>query len=180
MFAAVVRLIGSTPSYSVTRLNHFKNVKSWEGGINYPGFTYFPRPGEKDPPYEPSKLLMVRRIKPVKYTPYYFRVILEDLKLDDKMEDVAIVKNIPEMVAKLWKIKHLVQILPITFPHGYPEDGDFSSGYLDKHTGEFFVHKNLADERTIKATEEFISDPLRVDADTLIKKLRDRWLNSRL
>ena len=97
------------------------------------------------------------------------------------MDDAVLVKNIPENAARLWKIKHLIQILPVTFPHGYPEDGDFSSGYLDKYTGEFFVHKNVAgDERRIQATEEFISDPLRLDADTLIKKLRDRWLNSRL
>lgn len=95
------------------------------------------------------------------------------------MEDVAIVKNIPEICARLWKIKHLIQILPITFPRGYPEDGDFNSGYLDKHTGEFFICKDLPDER-IKATEEFISDSHRMDSDLLIKKLRDRWVNSRL
>jgi large subunit ribosomal protein L30 len=42
-------------------------------------------PDEKDPPYEPTKLLMVQRVKPVKGNPYWDKKMLRHLGLDGKV-----------------------------------------------------------------------------------------------
>lgn len=42
-------------------------------------------PGEEDPPYQPTKLFRVERIKPIKGTPYWERDILKSLKIDGKV-----------------------------------------------------------------------------------------------
>ncbi|GLV43748.1 uncharacterized protein CBL_06928 [Carabus blaptoides fortunei] len=110
-------------------------------GIQYPGFTYYPRfPEFKDPEYEPSKLFRVQRIKPVKGNPHWEKRILQVLKLDGKQGDVAIVKNIPENNAMLWKIKHLIKIAPITFPNGVPTEDDLDCTHL-RENGELVVNK---------------------------------------
>jgi hypothetical protein len=42
-------------------------------------------PGQKDPPYEPTKLLMVQRVKPVKGNPYWDKKLLRHFRLDGKV-----------------------------------------------------------------------------------------------
>lgn len=42
-------------------------------------------PGQKDPPYQPTKLLMVKRVKPVKGNPYWDKKLLRHFRLDDKV-----------------------------------------------------------------------------------------------
>lgn len=152
-----------------------KRVYHWPDGIKYPGFTYYPRrPDFQDPPYEPSKLFRVRRIKPIKGTPYWEREILKRYKLDGKLSDISIVKNIPEVNAELWKIKHLIDIQPITFPCGLP---DGKSMTQLKENGELVVkHLSLSEER-LKASDDFINDRKRLDKDTLRRHLRKVWLN---
>lgn len=43
---------------------------------------YLRDPNYQDPPYEPTKLLMVRRCKPIKGTPHWDRKVLAQLGLD--------------------------------------------------------------------------------------------------
>ncbi|KAJ8945676.1 hypothetical protein NQ318_012394 [Aromia moschata] len=100
---------------------------NWYGeGIQYPGFKYYPRrPDFKDPPYEPSKLFRVERIKSLKGVPYWEKNILKEFKLDGlKNNCYVVIKNIPENNNRLWKVKHLVKITPITFPDGFPSESD--------------------------------------------------------
>ncbi|PSN49928.1 hypothetical protein C0J52_07052 [Blattella germanica] len=148
------------------------------GGIKYYGFKYYPRfSDEKDPPYEPTKLFMVQRIKPVKGNPYWDKMILKQLKLDRKKSDIAIVKNIPEVNAMLWQIKHLVKITPIQCPDGLPEEGDLGGTWLNEH-GEFRVsHKLKVEPERIEATNEFVNDTTKFDGETLRKLLRLKWLS---
>ncbi|KAL1138818.1 hypothetical protein AAG570_008880 [Ranatra chinensis] len=166
--------------YNLCSVNYvFKHgLKSWTGGIKYDGFKYFPRfPEEKDPEYEPSKLLMIQRVKPFKGNEYWLKKILVDLRLDGKTGEIAIVKNIPEMIAKLYKIKHLIQITPIRTPNGLPDGNDLRAGYL-KENGEFIVTKRVQpDEVRLRATHEFQTDPARLDSETLIKQSREKWNN---
>lgn len=153
------------------------NLKRWTGGIKYPGFKYFPRELNihKDPPIQPTKLLMVQRVKPFKGNAYWLKKILCDFKLDEKGEGLAIVKNIPEINARLYKIKHLVKITPIRTPDGIPDDP--SMGYLHED-GVFVVSKKLEpNSLRLKLTEDFQTDPARLDAETLKKQSRDKWLN---
>jgi hypothetical protein len=51
-------------------------------GFRYPDF--------KDPPYEPSKLFRVQRIKPLKGVPYYEKKILSDFKLIGKVSAINV------------------------------------------------------------------------------------------
>lgn len=44
-------------------------------------------------------------------------------------------KGIHDVPARLWKIKLLTRILPVNFRDAYPEDDDYNSGTLDKHSG---------------------------------------------
>jgi large subunit ribosomal protein L30 len=89
------------------------------------------------------------------------------------------VKNIPEINAALWKIKHLVKITPIQCPDGLPEEGDYEGTYLTEH-GEFRVSPRLkCDPKQIEATDTFVKDERKFDGETLRKLLRLKWLNGR-
>ncbi|XP_063240756.1 large ribosomal subunit protein uL30m [Bacillus rossius redtenbacheri] len=156
----------------------YRNYSSESGGIKYLGFSYYPRfPDRPDPPYRAEKLLMVERIRPVKGNPYWDKDLLKKLKLDGKGKAVTILKNIPESNARLWKIKHLVRITPITCPHGLPEEGDYSGTYL-KEDGQFVVSRRLkVDPARVEATDKFLSDGNKMDGATLKKQLRLKWLN---
>lgn len=132
-------------------------------------------PDFKDPPYEPAKLFRVQRIKPVKGNPYWEKDILKALKLDGKISDVVIIKNIPEMNSKLWRIKHLVKIEPITFPDGFPKD---NRGTYLKENGELAVKNELiASETSLEKAEEFKTDSKRLDGETLRRDSRLKWLS---
>ncbi|XP_066994270.1 large ribosomal subunit protein uL30m [Anabrus simplex] len=148
-------------------------------GIKCFGFTYYPRfPDHKDPPYEPAKLFRVQRVKPVKGNPYWEKNILKMLGLIGKSSDIAIVKNIPENNARLWKIKHLVKITPITFPYGPPTEEDIGSTYL-KENGELIVARKVKlDGSRLKASEEFENDQTKLDGETLRKDSRLKWLRA--
>jgi large subunit ribosomal protein L30 len=91
--------------------------------------------------------------------------------------DIAIVKNIPEVNAILYKIKHLVKITPIQCPSGMPEEGDYEGTCLTEY-GEFKVSPQLkVDQKQIQATETFAKDKRKFDGETLRKLLRLKWLN---
>lgn len=160
-------------------LNVVRNLRNktykWNDGIKYHGFTYYPRrPDFKDPPYEPTKLFQVKRIKPLKGLPYWEKHMLKEMGLDQKLSDIAIVKNIPENNARLWKIKHLIEITPITFPNGFP---DGKSATLLKENGELIVkHINIPEER-IEALDKFQKEVKRMDGDTLRRQSRLKWLS---
>lgn len=94
------------------------------------------------------------------------------------MNSIAIVKNEPYMNSKLWIVKHLIKITPITLPEELPDENNLSAGYL-KENGEFVVSKKLApDSKRIEETNNYIFSPLKLDGETLRKKLRLNWLNS--
>jgi len=143
-------------------------------GIQYEGFTYFPRfPGEKDPPYEPSKLFMITRVLSLRRLPYWEKYIMERHLRLGRTNDTCIVKNTPKMNAMLYKVKHVIKITPITFPYGMPDDP--SKGYLDDH-GRFISYNLLNSVPLEEAVEE--TKQLReksVDSETLKRRLNLKW-----
>lgn len=158
------------------RLRHWTRYK-WNGeGIKYPGFTYYPRsPDFQDPPYEASKLFRVRRIKELKGVPYYEKEILKLLKLDGRINDIVIIKNIPEINARLWKVKHLIEIKPVTFPDGFPQNAE---GTYLKENGQLVIRKELQPlKEKLLASEHFENNPVKMNGDTIRRYLRKRWLN---
>ncbi|XP_055700472.1 39S ribosomal protein L30, mitochondrial [Phlebotomus papatasi] len=157
-----------------------KHNKRWvyKDGVRYGKILYYPRdPDHKDPPIEPSKLFMVKRIKPYKGIPFWEKRIIRDLGIDESTSEIAIVKNTPEMNTLLWKVKHLVKITPITFPYGEPTEEDINYTFL-KETGECIVAKEIkVDDSRLQATEKFVKDQKRLDMDTLKRDSRLKWLN---
>lgn len=91
---------------------------------------------------------------------------------------VAIVKNIPEMNAKLWKIKHLIKVTPIVFPFGEPTFEDINHTVL-KENGQCLVTKTLVpSENQIMALEEFHNDKRKMDSTTIKNDTRHKWNNA--
>ncbi|KAK0090124.1 hypothetical protein PV325_002956 [Microctonus aethiopoides] len=145
------------------------------GGVRYGLITYFPRhPDHQDPPITPTKLLMVKRVKPYKGNPYWHKKILDVLKLDEKSSDIAVVKNTPEICASLWEIKHLVKITPINLPENLPDD--HSKATVLHENGDFLLAPRVDPARE-RATEEHLNNPKRLNREILCHELRMRWLN---
>merc|ERR1711892_1465788 len=93
-------------------------------------------------PESPSPVLMVTRVKNLYGEPYYIKMYCEQLGLGH-LEDITrkvFLPNLPSVGLLLYKIKHIVQITPITFPQGMPEDFDPDKyGFKLKENGEFIV-----------------------------------------
>lgn len=135
-------------------------------------------PNHVDPPIEPAKLLRVQRIKPYKGNPFWEKRILRDLGIDERLNAFTVVKNIPENNARLWKIKHLIKITPINFPHGEPTRDDIGHTVLLEN-GDCIVNKKLeVKSERIEATEQFEKSSTRLDGETLRRDTRLKWLNN--
>lgn len=92
--------------------------------------------------------------------------------------DVAIVKNIPENNARLWKVKHLVAVDPIVFPFGEPTENDIKHTFL-KNDGECIVTKEIAiDPKRLEAAEDFNNDKTKLDKETLKRDALLKWLRA--
>lgn len=87
-----------------------------------------------------------------------------------------IVKNIPEVNALLYKVKHMIKISPITFPNGEPTKSDIGSTYL-KDNGELVIIKSLKpSEEIVKATEIEDNKETKMDGETIRKLERLKWI----
>ncbi|XP_011159958.2 39S ribosomal protein L30, mitochondrial [Solenopsis invicta] len=146
-------------------------------GKKYANVTYFPRqPDHVDPPFEPSKLLLVTRVKEFAGNPWWEKEVLEDLGFKDEKHGNApvIVKNTPEVCAMLWKVKHLVKIVPIKLPDKLPTMDDLNGTYLHEN-GTFYVIPRIDPARE-EAVEQFVNDPKKLNRDVIQDKLRLKWL----
>lgn len=173
-------------SVSITPVRHasiWKNYKKlealakWEGGKKYKGFTYYPKPGEVDPPYEPSRLFMVQRTGDLKGTEYWYKKILYDFKLDIRKGKPVIVKNTPDNNEKLWKVKHLVKITPITFPDGLPTEDDVLSTFLN-HKGELEIKKKIGEASKVNEIVESKPNPIALKRADLKRQSLMVWTNA--
>ncbi|KAF4520284.1 hypothetical protein B566_EDAN010231 [Ephemera danica] len=146
-------------------------------GIQYHTFKYFPRhPDHKDPPYEPSKLFMLKRIRKIPGTNYKEKHILKHLRLDGPMDQISIIKNTPENNARLYKVKHLIQITPVTFPDGEPtlDDAKSLGATFVNEFGEMRVIKQLVSSEALQLPQPEHSTP---GGHTIARHLRMKWLN---
>jgi hypothetical protein len=94
--------------------------------------------------------------------------------------NVAIVKNIPENNARLWKVKHLVKITPINFPHGEPSAQDLAHTVL-KENGDCIVVKNIeAFKERVVAAEDYdkLIGTKILDSNTLKRDSRMKWVQA--
>lgn len=145
-----------------------------DGGLQYFGFQYYPRnPEEKDPPYEPTPLHLVTRVRCLKKKPWWDKQIMESLGLNGKRSDIAIVKNNPENNAKLWRVKHLVKVTPIRLPTDKLDNVDPRCCFL-KEDGEFIINPavQVEDER-LEADPKL--EALNWDKDFIDRHTRKNW-----
>lgn len=78
----------------------------------------------------------------------------------------------------LWKIKHLVEILPITFPDGVPTEEDIPNCHLHEN-GELRISKDLAPNTSkFEATETFQKKVDLIEKKTIEKYTRKKWLDA--
>lgn len=88
-----------------------------------------------------------------------------------------ILKNTPEICALLWKVKHLVKILPIKLPDELPTADDLNGTYLHEN-GTFNIVPKVDPARE-EATIKFVNDPKKLNRDIIQEKLRLKWLEGR-
>lgn len=128
-----------------------------------------------EPEVTPSKFFRVHRIKKVAGNPFWERRILREFGLMER-PNVNVVKNIPENNDRLWKIKHLIKVVPINFINGEPTADDLNHTYL-KENGDCVVIKSIDGlNKRIEAAENFKKDKTRIDNETLRKDDRKKWI----
>nr|SVE73861.1 EOG090X0EYV [Daphnia atkinsoni] len=158
--------------------NNYMSVTE-DGGQRFHGFTYYPRlPGQQDPPYEPSKVLMVQRIVSLKHKPYWEKDVLEGLGLSmkTKLSKIVVVANTPSVCAQLWRVKHLIRVTPITFPQGLPDEADTAGARLQDN-GELVFIPQLKSDAVVAATQSKPEERRNyLDTDTVKKLLRLNWI----
>ena len=120
-----------------------------------PDMVYYPHKGEEiATDYKPSPVLLVKRVKPLAFQPFWHKEACEKLGLGEfsPLEKVVAVPNIPSMCYKLFAIKHLIEIIPLKFPMGFPEDEEFDPAACRiTHKGEFLYDPKLkVDETAMK------------------------------
>jgi len=98
--------------------------------------------------------------------------------LQKHVNDPMIVKNTPEICAMLWKVKHLVKIVPIKLPDKLPTMDDLNGTYLHEN-GTFYVVPKVDPVRE-EAVEKFVNDIKKLNRDIIQQKLRLKWLEGNL
>lgn len=145
---------------------------------------YWPHKGQEWPEVkEPPLVLLVEKWASESGEPWWIKEALEQLGLATgawKGKRVA-VPNMTHYTSLVYKVKHLVRVIPVTFPHGdVPEEADFDPQMARiTDNGEFLYHP------LIKANSEEIevglesSEPLLIQRNTYNKKASWDWKMSR-
>ncbi|XP_059091820.1 uncharacterized protein LOC131887275 [Tigriopus californicus] len=113
--------------------------------------TYWPHKGQvmAEEFQDPSPILLVKRVRTLICQPYYHKEACERLGLGQfaPMEKIAVLPNTPTMCWRLVPIKHLIEIIPLTFPMGYPSNEEFDPACCRiNQKGEFYYHPKLKKE----------------------------------
>lgn len=154
-----------------------------DGGLQYYGFVYYPRDPnnvEALSPEEVSPLFMVRRTVKFGRLEWWYKDILMDLGLDkypSSMSDTVIVKNIPEVNEKLFRVKHLVEISPVKLPPNLPLDADPAHCSFSDDA-ELFYHPDevIPDDLLQDPDDELrVKFKFRELLDDSRKKWQDAW-----
>lgn len=75
----------------------------------------------------------------------------------------------------LWKVKHLVKVVPIKLPDKLPTEDDLKGTYLHEN-GTFYVVPKI-DPARYEVTEAFTNNPKKLDRYLISEKLRLKWLS---
>lgn len=87
-------------------------------------------------------------------------------------------KNTPEMCAMLWKVKHLVSIVPVRMPKELPTVDEYTEFYVHENGRVYYTGK--LDPVRYQATMEARYSTKRMEYSTIGEKLRLQWLKGNL
>ena len=86
------------------------------------------------------------QVKPLSGQPYWHKSTMARLGFEEcgRPDKLVVVPNMPSMCYKLFTVKHLVEIIPLKFPMGFPEDEEFDASCCQiTPGGEFVYHPKL-------------------------------------
>ncbi|XP_076446564.1 uncharacterized protein LOC143283969 [Babylonia areolata] len=122
----------------------------------------------------PAMLHMVSRVRSTYGRPHWEKKTLKSLGLDKvKKYEPVVHKNTPQVNKKLESVKHLVKIVPVTFPHGLPSDESDFHHCLLHADGQLEVKKTLHPlEKCVTEGEEDKKKLWEMDEETVEKVTR--------
>lgn len=149
--AWAARQVPTGNTFYSMQLSKMQNREIWKRRMKY-----INRPWEKividykkrqedtadNPPEDAPLLLMVRQVSNLWGVPYYLKDVLKRLGFK-KQNQIVILKNKTLTCSDLRRVKHLVEIFPVTFPYGMPtSEEDLDHCYITDN-GQFIVKKKL-------------------------------------
>ncbi|XP_076654687.1 mitochondrial ribosomal protein L30 [Halictus rubicundus] len=164
---------------SFVRHRH-RNLRAWKDDmVKYDYIEYYPsKKDHVDPPVTPAKVFMVFRVKPFKGNPWWEKDTLLQIGLQERGNEPTFLKNTPEMCRLLWKIKHLIKIVPVKLSDKPFNVNDSTEYYIDDN-GTVHIGGKL-DPARVEATESFKNSMKRLDNATISEKLRLQWVKGLL
>lgn len=127
--------------------------------------------------YTPPIVLLVERTKPIRGQPWYHKEILEKLgigKASYHGKRVAI-PNMSFYTSKLYQVKHMIKITPVTFPHGVPSQDEFDPKMAQMTVdGKFLYHPKIK-EQNIKLDSGCAPDRLKIKESTYKDDAHKHW-----
>jgi len=119
----------------------------------------------------PHMLHVVYLIKSTHGRPWWEKDIVKKLLLEGKLHQPVIHKNVPYVNKLLNEIKHLVRILPLTFPNGLPDDeADWAHSRINSR-GEMIIVRRLKEfEPQPAALADVDKEKWKLDLETVKKE----------
>lgn len=147
-------------------------------GIN--SINYYPYTGEELPSSPPSPVLMVTKVKSFVKEPYWVKSYCEQVGLGSDKQGLwtpigtrVFLPNLPSVGLLLYRIKHVVDIQPITFPNGMPDDFDPDKhGFKLNKKGEFIIEGPPKEGLESVAAR---ADWMKIEKDHVDKEARLHW-----
>ena len=130
--------------------------------------------------YVPPSVLIVERTKTTRGQPWYHKEILERLGLgyNTTTGKRVAVPNMSFYSSKLYQVKHLIKITPVTFPHGLPSREDFDPT-MAKITvdGKFLYHPKIKEENMKIESGSTHANRLKIKDATYKNDAHNHWIN---
>jgi len=142
---------------------------------------YWPHQGEELLDEPPSPVLMVTKVKTLNKEQHWVKSACEQIGLgawkpkgsSGKVGSRVFLPNLPSVCALLYRIKHVVEITPVTFPKGMPDDfHPDTHGFRLTPTGEFIVEGPPAESLSSVAAR---ADWMKLTEKDIKKEARRHW-----
>ena len=187
----------------LANVKHAENIEEWqvEPGIGHPikfsqyrenvedyddakdlDMVYFPHKGQEPWPqdYQASPVLLVKRVKSLKGEPWWHKQDCERIGLGlYAVQDLTRVAlpNLSFYNALLYRIKHLIEVVPVQFPDGVPSPEEFDAKCAKvTDDGQFLYGEKIGDKTAVFLQDECESDRLKMTEETHRKESNKSWL----